>query len=144
VRQNVAVEPEAEERRRGSGTGALVLLLLGGILLPVVGWFIGVVLLWRSDRWTRLDKVIGTLVVPGGLLLPLWVLGYYSLGAGWGACRTRPGTDQVVCVYQMSGRLAAGLVLGLTLASICSIVYLAHRRAGSPISEGDAQRPLTA
>ncbi len=47
--------------------GALLLLTLGS-LLSWVGWAGGVVLLWTSDRWTRRDKVLGTFVLPGGLL----------------------------------------------------------------------------
>jgi uncharacterized membrane protein len=49
---------------------AVLFLLLGGIVIPVVGWFIGVVLLWVSPRWTKRDKLLGTLVWPGGLLAP--------------------------------------------------------------------------
>ena len=49
---------------------AVLFLLLGGIVIPVLGWFIGVVLLWLSPRWTTRDKLLGTLVWPGGLLAP--------------------------------------------------------------------------
>jgi uncharacterized membrane protein len=49
---------------------AVLFLLLGGIVIPVLGWFIGVVLLWMSPRWTAKDKLLGTLVWPGGLLAP--------------------------------------------------------------------------
>jgi len=49
---------------------AVLFLLLGGIVIPVLGWFIGVVLLWVSPRWTARDKLLGTLVWPGGLLAP--------------------------------------------------------------------------
>src|SRR5262245_50473245 len=31
--------------------GALVLLLIGGIVIPIFGWAIGVVLLWVSNAW---------------------------------------------------------------------------------------------
>jgi hypothetical protein len=48
----------------------VLFLLLGGIVIPVLGWFIGVVLLWMSPRWTAKDKLLGTLVWPGGLLAP--------------------------------------------------------------------------
>lgn len=66
-----------EHRRRRVGRkelGALVLLPLGGVILPVLGWIIGVVLLWISDTWSTRDKLLGTLLVPGGLLLPLSLL----------------------------------------------------------------------
>ena len=49
---------------------AVLFLLLGGIVIPVLGWFVGVVLLWMSPRWTTRDKLLGTLVWPGGLLAP--------------------------------------------------------------------------
>lgn len=47
--------------------GALILLPVGSLVIPFVGWFIGVVLLWVSDGWSSRDKVIGTLLLPGGL-----------------------------------------------------------------------------
>src|SRR5688572_22030309 len=34
---------------------ALVLLLAGGLLLPVAGWLIGVALLWASSVWNTRD-----------------------------------------------------------------------------------------
>jgi hypothetical protein len=46
--------------------------VLAVILTPLV-WPIGVLLLWVSPAWTRRDKLIGTLVLPGGLLFA-WVL----------------------------------------------------------------------
>jgi len=59
--------------RAGAGAlelAAVLFLLLGGIVIPVLGWFVGVVLLWLSPRWTAKDKLLGTLVWPGGLLAP--------------------------------------------------------------------------
>lgn len=49
------------------------LLLLGG-LLAGLGWILGVVGLWLSPRWRWSDKVLGTLVLPGGLA-GLFILG---------------------------------------------------------------------
>jgi hypothetical protein len=46
---------------------ALIALLVGGLILPFLGWFVGVVLLWVSQAWTTNEKLVGTLVVPGGL-----------------------------------------------------------------------------
>lgn len=50
-----------------------VLMLTVGSLIPVVGWLVGVALLWTSRRWRPWEKALGTLVVPGGpgILLPL-------------------------------------------------------------------------
>ena len=67
--------PAAARRRPGPlEITAVVLLLVGGIVLPVAGWVAGVILLWISPRWTSRDKWIGTLVWPGGLLAPALLL----------------------------------------------------------------------
>jgi hypothetical protein len=93
-------------RRRGpQETAAIVLLLLGGFLWGV-GWLAGVVLLWLSDAWSPRDKLLGTLVVPCGLALPLLVVTKAGLG--------RPAA------------LAACLLVGLGAASLASAVHLAR------------------
>lgn len=71
-----AREPELVDQRqprRGPSwiePAALVLLLLGGFVVGV-GWIAGVVLLWISSRWTVGEKLLGTLVWPGGLAAPV-------------------------------------------------------------------------
>jgi hypothetical protein len=73
--QIVAAEQEGEPRRRRGPLewGAIILLLIGGIVIPVIGWFVGALLLWVSQAWTVRDKLIGTLLVPGGLLPAAWL-----------------------------------------------------------------------
>ena len=44
---------------------AVLLLLFGGFLFGV-GWIVGVVLLWTSERWITGEKLLGTLVWPFG------------------------------------------------------------------------------
>jgi hypothetical protein len=39
---------------------AVVLLALGGFVLPILGPVIGLVLVWVSSQWTRTQKVIGS------------------------------------------------------------------------------------
>jgi hypothetical protein len=55
-----------------------VLFLLGsGFLLPVWGWIVGFLLLWRSRTWPLRDKLIGT-IVPGAVqltVLAVWLIG---------------------------------------------------------------------
>jgi uncharacterized membrane protein len=67
---------------------ALILLVIGGIILPVIGWFIGVILLWSSRVWTTGEKLAGTLLFPGGLLLPA------ALGLGAVGVRSCSGVIQ--------------------------------------------------
>ena len=46
--------------------------MLAVVLTPLL-WPLGVLLLWLSPVWSRRDKLIGSLVLPGGLVL-WWVL----------------------------------------------------------------------
>jgi hypothetical protein len=98
----------------------VVLLLIGGILLPLLGWVIGVVFLWASARWTTRDKMIGTLVVPGGLAVLAWYLLFWSSS---GTCSS-DGTCQT---SGMSAGLALTVALASTVGSIGSAGYLLHR-----------------
>jgi hypothetical protein len=72
------------------GTGrelaAVLLLTVGSIFVPFVGWVIGVVLLWMSSWWTKGERWLGTLVWPGGSFA---VLLAFSLPA-----RTCTGTQE--------------------------------------------------
>jgi hypothetical protein len=47
----------------------ILLLMFGGFLF-VVGWFVGVALLWTSPRWSNRDKWLATLIWPFGYLGP--------------------------------------------------------------------------
>ncbi len=55
----------------GLEMAAILLLLFGGFFF-LVGWVAGAVLLWVSPRWRLMDKLLGTLVWPGGLALALY------------------------------------------------------------------------
>lgn len=55
---------QTEHRREDS---VIRWLLFGGLLVGV-GWLVGVNRLWRSPVWSRSEKLLGTLVLPGGLL----------------------------------------------------------------------------
>jgi hypothetical protein len=50
---------------------AVVALVVGSLVLPVLGWLVGIGLLWTSPTWRVGEKIVGTLVWPGGLLVPL-------------------------------------------------------------------------
>lgn len=69
-------EPAPGPTRPGRGmlqAGAVVLLLLLGGFLIGLGWLAGVALLWASPRWDTRDKLLGTLIWPGGLAAVLAV-----------------------------------------------------------------------
>ena len=50
----------------GYERSAILWLLFGGFLFGI-GWVIGLFQLWGSGSWTTVDKLIGTLLWPGGL-----------------------------------------------------------------------------
>jgi uncharacterized membrane protein len=65
ARDDAAESHEAKESRR---IGAIEVLAL--VLTPLI-WPAGVILLWLSPAWNLRDKLIGTLVPPGGYLFIL-------------------------------------------------------------------------
>jgi len=111
--------------RPGQGAGtleifAVVFLLLGGVLLAIIGWFIGgiqlagaaaiigwligVVLLCVSPMWRPADKLLGVLIWPGGLLAPAIVLLLELTVAGQPTvCRSAPVVSGVSTTGQQSG-----------------------------------------
>ena len=54
---------------------AAVVMLTVGSLIPVLGWLTGAVLLWASRRFTLGEKLLATLVVPGGPFAALLLVG---------------------------------------------------------------------
>ncbi len=90
--------PSSQQDPRRARMGALeicavVLLLAGGFIIGI-GWIAGVVLLWISPKWRVSDKLLGTLIWPGGLLGALLVVsGAGLLGHSAGSsCHTAAGT----------------------------------------------------
>ena len=61
------------DRRSWREWAAVILLPLGGFAFGV-GWLVGLVLLWSSRLWTTREKLIGTLIVPGGIATTLLVV----------------------------------------------------------------------
>jgi hypothetical protein len=109
--------------------GALILLPIGGLVIPVVGWFVGLALLYSSDLWNRRDKLIGTFLVPGGLATA------FFLGA-------MPASTCTAVIYD-SGRSVTGscdgglpqwlgvvLFAALVVIPLATTVYLGLRLRG--------------
>lgn len=142
------IATEARERlgitAKSGGAGeaaAIVLLLIGGFIIPLpmqpfilpgIGWLVGVVLLWISPVWERREKVIGTLIVPGGLALP-YFLRFVSIGGEvCKAVESRPGRrprlDVSTCYSTGPEPWMMAIVIGLlAVAAIASAIYLGKR-----------------
>lgn len=108
---------------------AIVLLLVGGFLW-LVGWIAGVVLLWLSDVWSVRDKIIGTLLVPGGLVVPAWLLLVGGMRST--VCFTDRRADGAVvtsCNADGGGVdvLAVVLLAFLVIIPIATAVYLGRK-----------------
>src|SRR4051812_27169536 len=102
-------------KRRGGREWATV------VLLPLV-WIVGVVLLWRSRAWTRRDKIVGTLLVPGGLA---WAF-YAAVDAVLILSEGCEPKDQCMVGISVDPAGAVALV-ALTVLPLASAVYLAIR-----------------
>jgi hypothetical protein len=73
-----SVAPAPPSRGGAWREPAAIVLLLFGAFVGGVGWLVGVVLLWASPRWTTGDKLIGTLLWPGGLTASLIAVAFYA------------------------------------------------------------------
>lgn len=125
------------ERRSWRERAAVILLPLGGFAFGV-GWLVGLILLWSSRLWTTREKLIGTLIVPGGIATALLVV---VLTGTKRRCReltmVNPSTGAVVeramhCTPSggpsaATTALHIALVLFCVLAPVLSAVYLARR-----------------
>ncbi|MGA8922821.1 MAG: hypothetical protein WB682_06725, partial [Candidatus Dormiibacterota bacterium] len=70
--------PLAEPVNVRSGAGAVEILAL--VLTPLI-WPVGVILLWMSPAWNTRDKLIATLVPPGGYFGVLLAFNILSFAA---------------------------------------------------------------
>jgi uncharacterized membrane protein len=123
---------EVAPTRRGFREWVAVILLLGGGFLFVFGWIVGVFMLWSSKAWTVRDKLIGTLVIPGGLATAVALTGVTLLSATQ-TCTSR-GNGPSVCTGGISQTEGNLILLGLIASVVLPIVtaiYLA-RRADRP------------
>lgn len=125
----------AEEARRRFGISrakpgvreiiALVLLPIGGIIIPVLGWIIGAILLATSNVWTGREKAAGLLLFPGGLLP--------ALSVGVTAARMCGGSTEVggrvaeTCSGASYSSLALVILAVLVLVPIGTTIFLARR-----------------
>lgn len=131
VRERYGVQPPRTTWRE---IGALVLLPVGGLVIPFVGWFAGVVLLWVSDAWSSRDKVIGTVLIPGGLVGPAFL--FLAAGTGSGSvCHssTFPGGPEQ-CTGGVQTWPSVVLVL-LIVVPLATEIYLIWRlRRGTRVA----------
>lgn len=133
-----AERPEGQrpnDQRRRSERAAVMLLPLGGFALGV-GWLVGVALLWRSRLWSTREKLLGTLIVPGGIasIIPVALL-LATKRKCMTLARTSPTTGTLIrthCAPQAGPSAATStwhiaLILICILGPILTATYLARR-----------------
>jgi len=115
---------------------AILLLLFGGLLYGI-GWIIGVVLLWTSSRWNLRERLLGTLVWPGGLAALFAVVGLASVGHGK-ICSSSSTDGVEQCTpsgsdgFSLPGWLALPLFILGVLAPVLVAFYLARTARTRP------------
>ena len=104
VSKDPAAARPPQGHQRGLGLEIVaVLMLTVGSLIPVLGWAVGVILLWSSGRWRPSEKLLGTLIVPGGPGMAL------LLGAA--AMALPPALAIAILLFSLIGPVVMGVVL---------------------------------
>jgi hypothetical protein len=134
-----AVDGPADRRGWREWT-AVILLPLGGFVFGV-GWLVGLVLLWSSRLWTTRDKLVGTLIVPGGIatvVVVLWLTGtaqrctdlttHDSAGtlASTVHCAPSAGPSAATTALQIA------LLVFVVVGPVVTAIYLARRARATP------------
>jgi uncharacterized membrane protein len=126
------------DRRSWHERAAVILLPLGGFAFGV-GWLVGLVLLWSSRLWTTREKLIGTLIVPGGIATTLLVVVLTGIKRRCTRFATvNPSTGALVGRASVHCTPSAGpsaatsalhiaLLVFVVLGPVVSAVYLARR-----------------
>ena len=56
---------------RGFTITAALLVAIGGIVVPFLGWVVGIVMVWMSSTWRIWEKWVATLVGPAAIALAI-------------------------------------------------------------------------
>jgi HAAS len=122
-------ESSVPTRRRGTREWAAIFLLLFGFTAAGVGWLVGVALLWSSRAWMTKDKLIGTLVLPGGLVTSAVLVLFATGRLHKEKCIVR-ATSVAHCTRALSSgpsTMGSIALILLALTPIATAVYLARR-----------------
>jgi hypothetical protein len=128
ARERFDVQPR---RRSRLDVAALIFLSIGSLVIPILGWFVGLVLLWMSEVWSTRDKVLGTLLVPGGLGTPFLLV--QTVGFSESCVQTHDERGRFIGQTCSGGPSSfdrvfwSALLIGLVVASIATTIFLAQR-----------------
>ena len=123
---DAAEPPPAPEPRRRAG--ALEITALLALIVPVLGWLVGMVLVFVSEAWSRRDKLIGL-----GLLLLLVLLPFIGVMAESGGVDQSPvpvGDERPVGIKESESTDTEAILLTTMLgmlAGLPSALFLGWR-----------------
>ena len=114
-------EPPPTERRAGK----LEIFALLALIMPFIGWLVGIVLAFASRIWSRRDKFIAAVL----LLVPIVVLGlgFSAVGTSGSEESTPPGEIRPVGEKEEAPAEPGPLELVLFVAGVPSALYLGWR-----------------
>ena len=123
-----AAEPPSPPGDRRAGALEIVALL--ALIVPLIGWLIGIILVFASRVWSRRDKVIGAIL----LTLPALVLGlgYIAAGPNGSEESTPPGETRPVGEKVESPIGPGPAELAFFVAGLPSALYLGWRLRRDP------------
>jgi hypothetical protein len=125
-----SAQPHVARRSSAVDIAALILLLVGGVVLPLVGWLVGVVLLWSLTAGPRTRSCSEHSSFPAAChcrSTSRWVRGTRRVAAGpWAVPFTCTGGPS-------SAMRAAGIVVvvALFVLPFVTTAFLARRRSRS-------------
>jgi hypothetical protein len=93
--------------------GAVALTLVLGVVGTIIGWMVGLGLLWSSRTWTSGEKALGSLVWPGGLASP-----FYLMLAGGQVCYSE--SEVTVIEESADGTVQTYVEPGSAIAEQCT------------------------
>jgi hypothetical protein len=105
----VVLAPPRASEQRWYVVVTTALLYFGGLVVPLAGWVVGIMMLWASPLWTRNEKLIAAIVPPAVGVMLFGILALAGSGfAVWHA-------------------LVLGGLVGPILASFVIGIILSHR-----------------
>jgi hypothetical protein len=118
---------EPPPTRSPAPAGKLEIAALVALVVPFIGWLVGIVLVLVSQAWARREKVVGIGLALLPVLLPLALLALNAEGAG-AEESVPPGDDQPVGLEEEGGSgLGPIELLVLFLGGLPSALYLGTR-----------------
>lgn len=125
----------AAAESRGYVVGAALALGFGGAMVPVVGWLVGIVLVWRSRAWRRWEKVVATLT-PVAALATAAAAFALVVDDSSGALDTSDGPTGVSLFVPAVYDIAWTAVVAMIVANLAVGVWLLARGLGNSRRSG--------